>query len=55
VNILQVLQTAFFCLLVRDNALSQAVLLEVMAAGCVPVIVGNSVIMPFQEVLDWKR
>lgn len=26
-----------------------------MAANCIPVIVADSLVMPFHQVLDWKR
>lgn len=51
----QILQGATFCLIIRGARLAQPILLEAMAAGCVPVIVADSLVMPFQEVLDWKR
>lgn len=35
--------------------MGQLVLLEAMAANCVPVIVNDGVVMPFENVLDWKR
>lgn len=35
--------------------MGQLVLLEAMAANCVPVIVRDGVVMPFENVLDWKR
>lgn len=35
--------------------MSQLVLLEAMAANCIPVIVMDGVVMPFGNVLDWKR
>ncbi|KAK3925740.1 Exostosin-2 [Frankliniella fusca] len=51
----QILQAATFCLVIRGARLAQPILLESLAAGCIPVIVADSLIMPFQEVLDWKR
>lgn len=35
--------------------MSQLVLLEAMAANCIPVIVMDGVVMPFNNVIDWKR
>lgn len=35
--------------------LGQPCLLEALSAGCIPVVVANSYILPFSEVIDWKR
>lgn len=35
--------------------MAQPLLLEAMAADCIPVIIADSLVMPFQSVLDWKR
>ena len=51
----QILQSAVFCLVIRGARLAQPTLLEALSSGCIPVIVADSLIMPFQEVLDWKR
>ncbi|XP_014398788.1 PREDICTED: exostosin-2 isoform X4 [Myotis brandtii] len=51
----QVLQEATFCVVLRGARLGQAVLSDVLRAGCVPVVIADSYILPFSEVLDWKR
>ncbi|KAM9302316.1 exostosin-2 [Gastrophryne carolinensis] len=51
----QVLQEATFCLVFRGARLGQMVLSDVLQAGCVPVIIADSYVLPFSEVLDWKR
>lgn len=51
----QVLQEATFCTVLRGARLGQAVLSDVLQAGCVPVVIADSYILPFSEVLDWKR
>ncbi|KAJ9582478.1 hypothetical protein L9F63_003171, partial [Diploptera punctata] len=51
----QVLQLAKFCLVVRGARLGQPTLLEALAANCIPVMCADSLVMPFQDVLDWKR
>ncbi|XP_077143191.1 exostosin-2 [Ranitomeya variabilis] len=51
----QVLQEASFCLVLRGARLGQAILSDVLQAGCVPVLVADSYVLPFSEVLDWKR
>lgn len=35
--------------------MGQFVLLEALAANCIPVIVIDGAILPFSNVLDWKR
>ncbi|PNJ68558.1 EXT2 isoform 6 [Pongo abelii] len=46
---------ATFCVVLRGARLGQAVLSDVLQAGCVPVVIADSYILPFSEVLDWKR
>ncbi|KAK1335703.1 hypothetical protein QTO34_003496 [Cnephaeus nilssonii] len=46
---------ATFCVVLRGARLGQAVLSDVLRAGCVPVVIADSYILPFSEVLDWKR
>ncbi|XP_076544829.1 exostosin glycosyltransferase sotv isoform X1 [Osmia lignaria lignaria] len=50
-----VLQTAVFCLVIRSARLGQSTLLESMAMGCIPVIIADSLAMPFHDVIDWTR
>lgn len=50
-----ILEASKFCLILRGIRLAQLTLLEAMAAGCIPVISADSIVMPFQDVLDWKR
>lgn len=52
---LVLLQEATFCVVLRGARLGQAVLSDVLQAGCVPVVIADSYILPFSEVLDWKR
>ncbi|CAB3371155.1 Hypothetical predicted protein [Cloeon dipterum] len=51
----EILRRAHFCAVVRGARLSQPALLEALSAGCIPVVVADTAIMPFQEVIDWKR
>ncbi|XP_045197567.2 exostosin-2-like [Mercenaria mercenaria] len=51
----QVLQESTFCLVLRGSRLGQTALYDAMKAGCIPVVVADSYVMPFSEVLDWKR
>lgn len=50
-----ILQTFKFCLIVQEARLVQRSLLDALATGCIPVIISDSIIMPFQEIIDWKR
>nr|CAG4649959.1 EOG090X01LY [Sida crystallina] len=51
----QILKNGTFCLVVRGARLGQPVLMEALAAGCIPVVVADSYILPFSDVVDWKR
>ncbi|KRT81092.1 hypothetical protein AMK59_5573 [Oryctes borbonicus] len=51
----RILQRSKYCLVFRGERMGQLVLLEAMAAGCVPVIIMDGVVMPFSNVIDWKR
>lgn len=42
-------------MVLRGARLGQAALSDVLQAGCVPVLLADSYILPFSEVLDWKR
>lgn len=44
-----------FCLIIRGARLAQSALLDAMAAGCIPVIIADSLVMPFHDVIDWTK
>ncbi|KAH7939737.1 hypothetical protein HPB52_016743 [Rhipicephalus sanguineus] len=44
-----------FCLVVRAARLGQMALSDTLSAGCIPVVVADEYVLPFSEVLDWKR
>lgn len=44
-----------FCLVVRAARLGQMAFSDVLSAGCIPVVVADEYVLPFSEVLDWKR
>ncbi len=45
-----ILQQGVFCLIARTTRLVQMNLLESLAAGCIPVVLADNVVMPFDEV-----
>ncbi|XP_063970876.1 exostosin-2-like [Lytechinus pictus] len=50
-----ILQDATFCIVLRRTRLGQAALSDALQAGCIPVIISDAYILPFSEVIDWKR
>ncbi|XP_047485553.1 exostosin-2-like [Penaeus chinensis] len=51
----QILNDAKFCLVIRGGRLGQTTLYDAMQAGCVPIIIADSYVLPFSEVIDWKE
>lgn len=51
----EVLKQATFCLIFRGERIGQYSLLEAMAANCIPVVVIDGLVMPFSNIIDWKR
>ncbi|CAH1173727.1 unnamed protein product [Phaedon cochleariae] len=50
-----VLRRSIFCTVFRGERMGQVVLLEAMAANCLPVIVMDGHVMPFSTIIDWKH
>ncbi|KAJ6637227.1 Exostosin-2 [Pseudolycoriella hygida] len=48
-----ILTQGTFCLIARTARLVPVNLLESMAAGCIPVIMVDNIVMPFSEIIDW--
>lgn len=48
-------QKSMFCLIFRGSRLSQPILLEAMAYGCIPIVFSDTLVMPFHELIDWNR
>ena len=40
--------------MLRGGRLGQTALHDAMKAGCVPIIVADSYVLPFSEVIDWR-
>ncbi|XP_066265789.1 exostosin-2-like [Branchiostoma lanceolatum] len=54
-NYPDILQEATFCMILRGARMGQSALSDAMMAGCIPVVAIDTYVMPFSEVLDWKR
>lgn len=50
-----ILKEGLFCLVVRGTRLMQAALMDILASQCIPIIISDSVIMPFNSHIDWNR
>lgn len=51
----QVLQFGTFCAVIRGARLGQSTLMDALMMGCIPVILADNYVLPFSEVIDWKR
>lgn len=50
-----ILKEGLFCLILRSARLTQAILMDVIASQCIPVVISDSVVMPFNSHIDWHR
>lgn len=53
VEYLEIMEKGTFCLVIRGVRLAQPTLLEAMATNCIPVIIADNIILPFEEIIDW--
>ncbi|XP_047515093.1 exostosin-2 [Pieris napi] len=51
----EVLKHGLFCLVVRSARLIQTVLMDVLASQCIPIIIADTIVMPFNSHIDWNR
>ncbi|XP_072932904.1 exostosin-2 [Epargyreus clarus] len=50
-----ILKEGMFCLVVRSARLAQAVLMDILASQCIPIIIADTIVMPFSSHIDWNR
>ncbi|KRY84328.1 Exostosin-2 [Trichinella pseudospiralis] len=51
----EILQQVHFCLIFGDSLLAMIELSYSLMTGCIPIIVGNNCVLPFEELIDWSR
>ena len=50
-----ILTSSSFCLILPTAHLATPLLPESLMTGCIPVIVADDMVLPFEEKIDWKR
>jgi len=51
----EILKNGTFCLVLRGARLGQPSLMDCLSAGSIPVIASDLYVLPYSEVIDWKR
>ena len=54
-NLIFISKEAKFCTIIRGGRLGQTALYDAMRMGCIPIIVADSYVLPFSEVIDWRK
>lgn len=49
-----ILSQGTFCLIARSVRLGQPDFLEALAHNCIPVVMANNYVLPFEDVIDWN-
>jgi glucuronyl/N-acetylglucosaminyl transferase EXT2 len=55
VNYPEILTESTFCLIMKTPILGHPILSDSLMSGCIPVIIIDNYILPFEEKIDWKR
>ncbi|XP_045769898.1 exostosin-2 [Maniola jurtina] len=50
-----VLKEGMFCLIVRSARLAQSILMDIIASQCIPIIIADTIVMPFNSHVDWNK
>jgi hypothetical protein len=51
----QMLRNATFCMVVRGDTTSSSRLFAAIAYGCIPVIISDWILMPYQQLIDYTK
>lgn len=51
----EILKEGMFCLIVRSARLAQPILMDIIASQCIPIIIADTIVMPFNSHVDWNR
>lgn len=54
-NYPDVLKEGMFCLIVRSARLAQSILMDIIASQCIPIIIADTIVMPFNSHVDWNK
>jgi len=53
IDYLKILEDSKFCLFMRTSDLNSALLSDSLMTGCIPIILADEFVLPFEEKIDW--